>query len=681
MIFPLSHSGRDSNLRQLMNKDLDASTGDSNERFRRQTKNETAVEIIHVTRAARTENVKVTFHVTKGGESVPAKEATKILNAPTNDEKNDTLGFEVKGEFSPVVSQKKPENKKDETVLIVLAVCVPVVFVFGACIFIKCKKKQNSRKIKLNKVSIEESREKTNVAESANEERYTRAPTLPMKDYPDVIIQTPERRKQRVKKAKPPKVLKTENLPRAAPAAAFENTTRMSFDSPSNVAIDGIPLRLRPALRQEIEPKKPKSKDIVEDSGLPRSLIENKYRVDMKSKKDDIKNEDKVATDTSKSVTGGDDVDTDDTIQIKANIEKWRNKMRQREKRKEQREERKRARQEKLIALEEKKLSRREWLMAQPEIQAILDGDDLSKPVSRKKKYRRERWPESRKHPNSDSDDEVMVVPVRRQHRRRWPQRSARRVYPPERDGVRLIAVRSKKPRVHAFEEFSHGEEFEDRYIPAQDSSAPLQRPSEPMIAEAVQFTEDYGYSPDSVYDEEFYDPYVPEYGEPRYYQPLRTEYVTQAPMTLEQQLPLGMAETSFVGTPQRPQREHRRIGPRKAPRRMYFEQPPRPSSLYSRARKSPSHIPEETRDASSNDVQGPMPCSQNTTPRPTTDNAQTPSPEKSVDISTKSDTSLGQSWDAKTNEDFLNYSISENEARKLVSSVLDRAKREADKR
>ena len=64
--------------------------------------------------------------------------------------------------------------------------------------------------MQLNKVSIEEPREKTNVAENANEERYTRAPTLPMKDYPDVIIQTPERRKQRVKKAKPPKVPKTE---------------------------------------------------------------------------------------------------------------------------------------------------------------------------------------------------------------------------------------------------------------------------------------------------------------------------------------------------------------------------------------------------------------------------------------------------------------------------------------
>jgi hypothetical protein len=62
----------------------------------------------------------------------------------------------------------------------------------------------------LNKVSIEQPREKVSVAESANEERYTRAPTLPMKDYPDVIVQTPERRKQRTKKAKAPKVQKLE---------------------------------------------------------------------------------------------------------------------------------------------------------------------------------------------------------------------------------------------------------------------------------------------------------------------------------------------------------------------------------------------------------------------------------------------------------------------------------------
>jgi hypothetical protein len=46
--------------------------------------------------------------------------------------------------------------------------------------------------------------------------------------------------------------------------------------------------------------------------------------------------------------------------------------MRQREKRKEHREERKRAKQEKLIALEEKKLSRREWLMAQPEVREYI---------------------------------------------------------------------------------------------------------------------------------------------------------------------------------------------------------------------------------------------------------------------------------------------------------------------
>ena len=117
-------------------------------------------------------------------------------------------------------------------------------------------------------------------------------------------------------------MISLQNLPTAAPAAAFENITRMSFDSPSNVAIDGIPLRLRPAVRQEIEPKQRESKDIVEDSAIPRSLIENKNRVDMKCTKDDIKNEDKVATDTSKSVVGGDDVDTDDTIQIKVCLSK-----------------------------------------------------------------------------------------------------------------------------------------------------------------------------------------------------------------------------------------------------------------------------------------------------------------------------------------------------------------------
>ena len=38
-----------------------------------------------------------------------------------------------------------------------------------------------------------------------------------------------------------------------------------------------------------------------------------------------------------------------------------------------------------------------------------------------------------------------MMVPTRRLHQRRWPRRSARRVFPSENNGVRLIAVRSKK--------------------------------------------------------------------------------------------------------------------------------------------------------------------------------------------------------------------------------------------
>jgi hypothetical protein len=50
--------------------------------------------------------------------------------------------------------------------------------------------------------------------------------------------------------------------------------------------------------------------------------------------------------------------------------------MRQREKRKERGEVRKRKEQDKLIAVEEKKLSRREWLMAQPEVsEHIVDSE------------------------------------------------------------------------------------------------------------------------------------------------------------------------------------------------------------------------------------------------------------------------------------------------------------------
>lgn len=46
--------------------------------------------------------------------------------------------------------------------------------------------------------------------------------------------------------------------------------------------------------------------------------------------------------------------------------------MRQKEKRKEKRAERRRLNHDKLIALEQRKLSRRDWLMAQPEVGKIL---------------------------------------------------------------------------------------------------------------------------------------------------------------------------------------------------------------------------------------------------------------------------------------------------------------------
>ena len=171
---------------------------------------------------------------------------------------------------------------------------------------------------------------------------------------------------------------------------------------------------------------------------------------------------------------------------------------------------------------------------------------------------------------------------------------------------------------------------------------------------------------------EEFYDPFVPEYGELHYYEPpRRVEYImTQTPGTLEQQLPLRMQETSFIGTPRQP---YRPTHPRQIPRGMYYEQPPpRPSKLYSQVKKSPA-IPEETEHTSGKSA----PQNGNITPRSTGDN--TPSPAKSADTLSHN-ISPGQSFDSKTDEDFKNYSINENEARKLVSRVLERAKSEADK-
>lgn len=75
-------------------------------------------------------------------------------------------------------------------------------------------------------------------------------------------------------------------------------------------------------MREDVRPQKPESKDIIEDSGVPRSWIENKNRVSMKSKDGDRKEEEKVPTDASYSNTPRDiadlgDVDSDDTIEIK----------------------------------------------------------------------------------------------------------------------------------------------------------------------------------------------------------------------------------------------------------------------------------------------------------------------------------------------------------------------------
>ena len=59
--------------------------------------------------------------------------------------------------------------------------------------------------------------------------------------------------------------------------------------------------------------------------------------------------------------------------------------MRQREKIKKHREEQKRAKQEKFIAFEEKKLSRREWLMAQPEVSKGIQSVQTSGDIKRNK--------------------------------------------------------------------------------------------------------------------------------------------------------------------------------------------------------------------------------------------------------------------------------------------------------
>ena len=55
-------------------------------------------------------------------------------------------------------------------------------------------------------------------------------------------------------------------------------------------------------------------------------------------------------------------------------------------------------------------------------------------------------------------------------------------------------------------------------------------------------------------------------------------------------------------------------------------------------------------------------------------------SPDKSTDGSSRNHTHCRQSQISKSDEDLMNYSINESEARKLVSRVLERAKSEADR-
>ena len=181
----------------------------------------------------------------------------------------------------------------------------------------------------------------------------------------------------------------------------------------------------------------------------------------------------------------------------------------------------------------------------------------------------------------------------------------------------------------------------------------------------------------------EFYNPYVPEFGEPRYYQPPPTEYlITQGPISLEQQLPLRMQETSFSATPQKPRVKHM-PRPQHMPRGMYFEQQlPRPSNIYSRPRKSPAEtksdtITEETGYTSSKNKSQET-AAPSKPPTPSAGNALTSS-DKSVNTSSQNNISSRQSQESKSDEDFKNYSMNESEARKLVSRVLERAKSEAD--
>lgn len=153
--------------------------------------------------------------------------------------------------------------------------------------------------------------------------------------------------------------------------------------------------------------------------------------------------------------------------------------------------------------------------------------------------------------------------------------------------------------------------------------------------------------------------------------------------MTLEQQLPLKMQETSF--TERSPHRAQRMSSGRKiVPRRMYFERKPlRPSDVYAPARRYAAavrteQLPDERRHDRHN-MQRHFPRVNNTS-RTAIEQAHKPSQRKTVNATIQSDTSPGRPGNSKTNEDFTKYIINESETRELVTRVLNRARDEADK-
>ncbi|XP_046863851.1 mucin-3A-like isoform X2 [Xenia sp. Carnegie-2017] len=662
---------RRNTLQDVRSGEFKTINNDAGQRLRLKRQNETRfrVELLNVTRSPASEQVEVRFCVKNWSLLIPAVEAARTMNIPSLAEAVSILGYQVSGKFSAILISLDERNKNNEVVLVIVSVSVPVVLVFLACLVIKrWKKRRTSHKLKLNKVSIERNKDELErvIPDRKHETLPTStSPTLPTKDYPDVIVQTPDTKKQRRKIVKLIEVQEIEKQISPSivshPAATFENITYVNFDGTSSFAVSEVALRLRPTIRKEIDSD-------VKTNAIPNHSLAGKNKNITQRNDTLIQSIEPSLKDKLMKKKQISESESDDTIQIKANIEKWREKLRQRRKKKENTKSAKnkylkqRRRQfDSLISLEEKKLSRREWLMAQLEIQAILEGKDVNKQLEKVSwTSDTELKPEAEKYVESETDNEVLFFPIKRR-RMRLPQKSSRRVAPFYDDNVPMIALTRKQKR------------FDTDNLPGESTfqEADTSRPPNKLTVDNRHGNTYYDSLDETDLYEQFYSPDKPNYAHRGYYtlptdkhkfpsvkhyKPLQTEtsFTSGEPFLIPRREPINSRRppaNSYVTNHQQIQKLNEDLG----------------DSANSVGTKLSNRIYNVvTNNENSKEVEAPL-------------------AEKGAGVTKNTENTHGHSlsnvnelqntlMDAKTDDDFSNYSLNEKQARSLVTRALSQA-------